>query len=141
MNAILNGSQSNTKRGDITLLASVDLTGKENYLLKIVNSGGVPKFALPTAVTDLAVYVCGSGDVAGNEVAAESPSGGENCRVLVNAAVVPGDLLCIDPNAYGKLYVPAGSSGATNVLFIAEESAGAGGLCLVRCVGPMPKTF
>ena len=141
MNVSLNPSQSNTKKGARTLLGSVDLTGKENYLLKIVNDGGVAKFALPTAVTDQAVFICASGTTAGNEVTGESPSSSENCRVLVNATVVPGDLLCLDPNAYGKLYVPAGSSGATNVLFVAEEGAAAGGLCLCRKVGPMPKTF
>jgi hypothetical protein len=140
MNVILNPSQSNTRKGDRTLLASVDLTGKENYLLKIVNDGGVAKFALPTAITDMVPFVCASGDVAGNEVAAEAPSGNENCRVLVNGAVSPGDLLTLDPNAYGKLYKPAGGSGATVAWFVAEEAAAAGGLCLVRRIGPYPFT-
>ena len=41
MNVILNPGQSDTRRGDIQLPVAVDLTGKENYLLKISNSGGV----------------------------------------------------------------------------------------------------
>lgn len=140
MNIILNPGQTDTRKGDITLLASVDLTGRENQLLKIVNAGGVAKFALPTAITDIAPFICASGDVAGNEVAAEVPSGNENCRVAVNGAVSPGDLLCIDPNAYGKLYKPAGGSGATVAWFVAEEAAAAGGLCRVRKIGPMAFT-
>lgn len=141
MNVTLNPSQSNTQRGPKTLVGKVDLTGKENYLLKIVNDGGVAKFDLPAAVTDYGVFVCASGDVAGNETAAEAPGNDENCRVLLNGTCNAGDPLCLDPNAWGKVYVPGGGSGATNVLFVAEEGGVAGQLVLARRVGPMPKTF
>lgn len=140
MNVILNASQSNTKQGAKTLLGNVDLTGKENLLWKIVNVAGVPKFDLPAAITDLAIYVGMSGDVAANDNTGEVPSVNENCRVLVNGAVNAGDLLCLDPASYGKLYKPAGGSGATVAHFIAEETAAAGGLCLVRKIGPYPFT-
>jgi len=141
MNVILNPGQSDTRKGARTLLATSDLTGKENYLLKITNDGGVAKFALPAAVTDFAVFICASGDVAANDNSAEAPGVDENCRVLLTGTCNPGDPLCLDPNNWGKVYVPAGSSGATNVLFVAEEAGVAGQLVLSRRVGPYPKTF
>lgn len=141
MNVILNGSQSNTRRGDITLLGSVDLTGKENQALKIVNSGGVAKFALPTAITDMVPFICMSGDAAGSETAGEAPARNENCRVLVSGAVAPGDKLSLDPNNLGKFYVAGAGAGATNYWYVAEETAAANGLCLVRPIGPVPVTL
>jgi len=121
MNIQLNPLQTNTHRGEITLLASVDLTGKENFLLKIVNDGGVAKFALPTAITDICPFVCASGDVAGKEVQGESPGVDENCRVRLTGTCVPGDKLCLSAT-YGTVYVPAGSAGSLLVEFIAEEA-------------------
>lgn len=140
MNVILNPSQSNTRRGDINLLANSNLTGKENYLWKIVNNAGVPSFDLPAAITDMAIFIGASGDIQGNNVAAEAPDMSQNCRVLVSGAVNPGDILTLDPNNWGKLYKPAPASGATNAIAIAEEVAAAGGLCLVRFIGPTPYT-
>jgi hypothetical protein len=141
MNTILNPSQSDTKAGAITLPATTDLTGLENTLVKVANSAGTPKLAVPSNVLDLAVFILASGDVAANDNVAEAPGQNENCRVKVSAAVVAGGELCLDPNNWGQLYTPAGSSGATNILFVAEEAAAAGGLCKCRAVGPIPKTY
>jgi len=141
MNIILNASQSNTRKGDINLPASVDLTGKENLMWKIVNNGGVANFALPTAVTDYATYVGASGDVAGANVAAEVPTGNENCRVVLDGTCNPGDLLSLSPNTWGQVYKPAGGSGATNYWFVAEEAGVAGQLVLVRKIGPIAVTL
>ena len=141
MNTILNPSQGDTKAGAITLLATSDLTGLENTLVKIANDGGVAKFAIPSNVLDMAIFILASGDVAANDNVAEAPGTNENCRVKVSGAVVPGGLLCLDPNNWGQLYTPAGSSGATNVLFVAEEAAAANGLCKCRRIGPTPKTY
>jgi hypothetical protein len=141
MNVILNPSQSDTKKGAIPLTATSDLTGLENTLVKITNTAGVAQFAVPSNVLDAAIYILASGDVAANPSFAEVPDMGENCRVKVSAAVVAGGLLCLDPNNWGQLYTPAGSSGATNVLFVAEEGAAAGGLCKCRKIGMMPKTY
>ena len=132
MNTILNPGQSDTKLGAITLPGSVDLTGKENLLWKIVNSSGVAKFALPTAVTDLAVYVGASGDIAGNDCQAESPTSGENCRILLDGTCNPGDPLCISPTNFGRVYVPAAAAGAKLVEYVAEEIGTAGQRLLVR---------
>ena len=55
-------SQSNTQTGQIVLPANEELTGKEGLLVKIVNASNVAKFALPDAVTDLALFVLTDGD-------------------------------------------------------------------------------
>lgn len=130
MNIILNPLQSDTREGDITLPASVNLTGLENYLWKITNNAGVPNFALPTGVADYAYYVGASGDVIGNNVAAESPDVGENCRIAFSGACNPGDPLSLNPNQYGQLYKPGAGAGAIFYDWIAEE-AGLGGTTAV----------
>jgi hypothetical protein len=140
MNTILNGAQSNTRKGDINLPASVDLTGKENLLWKVVNTAGAANFALPTAITDYATYIGMSGDVIGNNCSGEVPSSSENARVLLDGACAPGDLLTLSPNKWGRLYKPAGGSGATVAWFIAEETGVDGQLVLVRKVGPVAFT-
>jgi hypothetical protein len=128
MNVILNGQQSDTKAGALSLPASVNLTGLECSLVKLVNNAGVLNFALPTAVTDEAFFVLGSGDIAGNNVVAEPPALNDNCRVLADAtnAINPGDLLSLSPNTWGRLYKPLAGAGAGFYTFIAEEAAGVG---------------
>jgi hypothetical protein len=140
MNQALNPGQADTRVGDITLLAKSDLTGKENYLVKIANDGGVAKLDIPAAVSDLAIFILGSGDVAGNYVAAEAPSLNENCRVLIDSvnAINPGDQLALSPNMAGKLYKPKAGDGAGFYTFIAEFACAAGAVlpnpCKVRRV-------
>lgn len=141
MNTILNGSQTGIKRGTIDLPASVDLTGKENLLWKIVNNNGVANFALPTAVTDIAVYLGESGDIIGNNCSAEAPDTGENFRVLLDGTCNPGDPLTLSPNIFGRLYTPPGSAGSLLVEYIAEEAGVAGQLLKVRRITPRLKTF
>jgi hypothetical protein len=126
MNIILNPLQSDTRQGDINLPAGVNLTGLEGYLVKIVNNAGVANFALPTAMADYAYYILASGDAAGNNVAAESPTLGENCRIVFVGNCNPGDPLSLNPNAYGTLYKPAAGAGSIYYDWIAEE-AGSGG--------------
>jgi hypothetical protein len=141
MNIILNPGQSNTRKGCINLLGSVNLTGCENLLLKIVNNAGVPNFALPTGVTDIAPYICASGDVAGNNTAAEAPNTGENCRILLDGACNPGDRLCLSATHYGRLYAPAPSAGSLLVEYIAEEAGVDAQALLVRRITPRLVAF
>jgi len=126
MNIILSALQSDTKTQDINLPANVNLTGLEGYLWKIVNNNSVASFALPTSVTDYAYYVGMSGDVQGNNVAAQSPTLGENCRIAFSGTCNPGDPLSLNPNQYGQLYKPQAGAGAIYYDWIAEET-GAGG--------------
>jgi hypothetical protein len=141
MNVILNPGQSNTRKGDINLPSSLDLTGKENLLWKVVNNAGVPNFALPTAVTDFAVYVGASGDVIGNNAAAEVASTNENCRILLDGACNAGDALSLSPNKFGRLYKPGAGAGAVYYNFIAEEAGVDGQLLLVRRIGERTATL
>lgn len=117
MNVQLNGDQSDTKEGAINLPATADLTGKENRLVKIVNSTGA-KFALPAAVSDLALFVLMSGDVAANDNWGESPYAKENFRVKLHGTCNPGDTLILsDPAASG-----GANAGAVEAL--ASQAAG-----------------
>lgn len=141
MNVILNPGQTNTRKGDINLPASVDLTGKENLLWKIVNNAGAPNFALPTAVTDYAVYIGASGDVPTNNSAAEAPTLGENCRVLLDGVCNPGDVLSLSPNKFGRVYKPGAGAGAVYYNFIAEEAGVDGQQLLVRRIAERTATL
>ena len=141
MNIELNPGQTNTRKGDITLVAAVNLTGCENLLWKIVNTNGQPQFALPTAQTDIAPYVGASGDVAGNLVAAEAPSTNENARIVLDLTCNPGDKLALSPNIFGRVYAPQTGAGAQLVLYIAEEAGVAGQTVLVRPIPPRLVTF
>ena len=79
---MLNPGQTNTRKGEINLPASVNLTGCENLLWKIVNNNGVANFALPTSVNDIAPFIGASGDVIGANTSAEAPSMNENARIF-----------------------------------------------------------
>jgi hypothetical protein len=138
MNVELNPGQADTRVGDLTLPGSVNLTGLENSLVKIINNGGVANFALPTAVTDQANFILANGDIAGNLSAAEAPNLNENCRVLIDSvnAINPGDMLSLSPNSFGKLYKPAAGAGVGVYKFISEVAVAAGAVlpnpCKVR---------
>jgi len=134
MNVSLNPGQTNTRVGDLQFPGSVNLTGCENLLWKVVNNGGVANFALPTNVADRAVYIGASGDVAGNYSAAESPNLGENCRILLDGTCNPGDQLALSPNIWGRLYVPPAGTGNCFCNWVAEEAGVAGQLLRVRRV-------
>ena len=126
MNIELNPGQTNTRSGDLTLYGSVNLTGCENLLWKIVNNNGTPNFALPTAISDVAPFVGASGDVAGNQSAAESPALNENCRVLLDGTCNPGQQLALSTVNWGRLAVPAAGYGTGYYTHIAEEAGVAG---------------
>jgi len=138
MNIILNGLQSNTKRGDIVLPSAVDLTGKENYLLKITNASGKENFALPTATDDYACFVCMSGGAAAADTAGEAPGHEENFRGVLKGTCSPGDTLSLaDPGTAadaGKLRKTPTTTGTFRVFAIAEEAGVDGQYILARRV-------
>ena len=88
-------SQSNTQTGQIVLPANEELTGKEGLLVKIVNNTNSPRFALPDAVTDLALFVLTDGDEAGKNVAALPLSPDRNVRIRISGTCVPGEVLVL----------------------------------------------
>jgi hypothetical protein len=128
MNLTLNPQQSDTKSGPIALKATADLTGLESRLVKIANSSGTAKFALPSAVTDLALFVLASGNPAANDNWAEQPEPGANFRVRLNGTCVPGDVLVLcDPAASsganaGKVEALGATAGAYFSVGIAQET-------------------
>ena len=88
-------SQSNTQTGQIVLPANEELTGKEGLLVKIVNDSNIAKFALPDAVSDLALFVLTDGDAAGENAAALPLSPERNVRIRLSGTCVPGDVLVL----------------------------------------------
>ena len=88
-------TQTNVQAGQIVLPANEDLTGKEGLLVAIVNDSNVAKFALPDAVTDLALFVLTDGDEAGKNVAALPLSPDRNVRIRISGTCVPGEVLVL----------------------------------------------
>jgi hypothetical protein len=126
-------SQSNTQEGSIVLPANATLVGKEGYLVKIVNDGGVAKAALPAAVTDICNYVVleGAAEDADCVIAPLTP--GRNVRVVAKSTtLVPGDkVVGYASGSEGKLTEYA--SGAAFVAGICEEVGDTEGqLVLIR---------
>lgn len=117
-------NQSNTRAGQIVLPANEDLTGKEAHLLAIVNATNVAKFALPSAVSDLALFVATDVDVAGQPVAALPLSPDRNVRIKLDGTCVPGDVLVladIDGTHDGQVKVLPAVGGTYRGIAIAEE--------------------
>ena len=122
MNIQLNPTQGDTKRGDISDVAAVDLTGKEGYLVKRTSTG----LALPTATDDIAPFVLASGDVSGAQVAAEAPGTDDQFRAKLKGTCVKGDILVLaDPTTAadaGKLRKQPTTAGTWRSFAIAEEA-------------------
>lgn len=128
-------SQSNTQAGQIVLPANENLTGKEGLLVAIVNASTVAKFALPDAVTDLALFVLTDGDAAGEKVAALPLSPDRNVRLKLKGTCVPGDVLVladIDGTHDGMVKALPGDSGTYRGIAIAEEVGTDGQLVKAR---------
>ena len=128
-------SQTNTQAGQIVLLANEDLTGKEGLLVAIVNASAVAKFALPSAVSDLALFVLTDGDAAGEKVAALPLSPDRNVRIRLSGTCVPGDVLVpadIDGTKDGMVKVLPAAAGTYRGIAIAEESGVDGQLVKAR---------
>ena len=128
-------SQTNTQAGQIVLLANEDLTGKEGLLVAIVNDSAVAKFALPDAVSDLALFVLTDGDAAGEKVAALPLSPDRNVRIRLSGTCVPGDVLVpaeIDGTKDGMVKTLPAAAGTYRGLAIAEESGIDGQLVKAR---------
>ena len=128
-------SQTNTQAGQIVLPANENLTGKEGLLVAIVNASAVAKFALPDAVTDLALFVLTDGDTAGENVAALPLSPDRNIRIRLSGTCVPGDVLVladIDGTKDGMVKVLPAVGGTYRGLAIAEEVGADGQLVKAR---------
>lgn len=128
MNTILNGDQGNTRRGDVTKIANSNLTGKQNYIWKVVSIAGVSGFDLASLEADTTAYVGMSGDIQGAPVAAEAPDLNDECRVAIDSttAINPGDKLAISLVTPGQLCKPAAGYGNGFYTFEAQDGLAAG---------------
>ena len=128
-------SQSNTQAGQIVLNSSENLQDKEGYLVKIINTSNVAKFALPDAETDLALFVITDGGGKDENTAALPLSPDRNIRIRLSGTCVPGDVLVladIDGTKDGMVKVLPAVGGTYRGLAIAEEVGADGQLVKAR---------
>ena len=126
-------SQSNTQAKDVVFLAGADLTGKEGRLALLVNDGGVPKAALPSAVTDNCPYVILDGAAAGKPVLLRPLTPSANVRVFLKGACNPAGLLVPATGGdAGMVKAIPTAPGTYRAIGFAEEAGVEGQLVLIR---------
>ena len=129
-------SQSNTRVGDIRVLAGEDLTGMAGRLVKMTHDTGVPEVKLPAANTDYAVYVMIEGGVDAALVSVRPVEAGRNVRVALKGTCNPGDLLVLADVATaadkGKVRALPAVAGTYRGVAIAEQVGVDGQLVLAR---------
>lgn len=91
----MNAVQSNTREGPLPIVAGESLVDKSGYLVKLVNDTGVLKALLPTANTDVCLFVV-EDEAANAATAAVRPIyGNSNVRIKAKGTGNPGDLLVL----------------------------------------------
>ena len=129
-------SQSNTRVGDIRVLAGADLTGMEDRLVVMGQDAGVAQVTLPTANSDLALYVLTEDGDNGDLVAVRPLQSDRNVRVALKGTCNPGDVMVLADVATaadkGKVRALPAAPGTYRGLGIAEQVGVDGQLVLVR---------
>jgi hypothetical protein len=128
-------SQSNTRVGDIRVLAGESLTGKEGYLVKLTHDAGVPEVKLPAAITDYSLYAVIEGGADAALVSVRPVEAGRNVRLRLKGACNPGDVLVLAAIAgsdAGMVRALPTAGGTYRGLAIAEEVGVDGQLVLAR---------
>ncbi len=119
-------SQSNTRVGDIPVLAGEDLSDKEGRLVKMRHDSGVAEVLLPTANSDYALYVLIEGAADAASVSVRPIEAGRNIRVRLNGTCNPGDVLVLADVSVaadkGKVRALPSDAGTYRGLAIAEEA-------------------
>jgi len=131
--------QSNVQRGLIQRNAFQDLTGFRSFLAKLVNNGGDPQIALPTAITDMCPYIVTDDNVAGKPAGVEPLHSEKNARIPLVGNCTTGDpLVLADPTVAGQagmLQSLTGlAAGTYRLIGIAEENGVNGQYVLLRPV-------
>ena len=123
--------QTNVKRGAIRVIAGSALTGKEGYLVKLVDNAGVPSAYLPAAATDVAAYVVIEGAAAGSLCSIQPLEHGQQVRVIANSTTfVAGDkVVGYAAGQEGK--ATEWASGPAFIAGIAEETGDTAGQWLL----------
>ena len=129
-------SQTNTRVGDVRVLAGEDLTGKEGFLVVMTHDSSVPEVKLPTDNGDLAVYVVVEGGADASLVSLRPLDAERNVRLELEGTCDPGDVLVLadvgTPADKGKVRLLPTDPGTYRGLAIAEEAGVDGQLVLAR---------
>ncbi|MDD5706465.1 MAG: hypothetical protein PHR35_11095 [Kiritimatiellae bacterium] len=129
-------SQSNTRVGDIRVLAGEDLTGMEDRLVKLSHDSGVAEVLLPTAIADYALYLVIEANTDAKLVSVRPVQAERNVRLVLKGTCNPGDVLVLaDPGTAadkGKVRALPAVAGTYRGLAIAEEAGVDGQLVLAR---------
>jgi hypothetical protein len=128
-------SQSNTRVGDIRVLAGEALTGKEGFLVKMTNDTGVAEVKLPAAITDYALYAVIEGAADAELVSVRPVQADRNVRLKLKGTCNPGDVLVLAAIAgsdAGMVRALPATAGTYRGLAIAEEAGVDGQLVLAR---------
>ncbi len=131
-------SQSNTRVGDIRVLAGESLTGKAGHLVKMTHDAGVAEVKLPDDVADLARYVVLEEAADGGLCSVEALHGDRNVRLKLKGTCNPGDVIvpaAIDGTEDGKVQSLPATADIYFGIGIAEEAGVDGQLVLVRPTG------
>ena len=129
-------SQSNTRVGDVPVVAGEDLTGTEGLLAVVSNDSGTPVAGLPASNDALALYVVIEGTAAGGNSTLRPLDPGRNVRVRLEGVCDPGDVLVLadtaTPADKGKVRALPSAAGTYRGLALAEEAGVDGQLVLAR---------
>ena len=129
-------SQSDTRAGDIPVLAGEDLTGLNGRLVVLTHDTGVPEVKLPTAVTDLAFYLLVDDGADAELVAVRPFEAGRNVRAVLKGTCNPGDVIVLADTGTaadkGKVRTLPAAAGTYRGLGIAEEKGVDGQAVLFR---------
>ncbi len=132
--------QSNTKGGPIVVTSADDLSELNARLVKLTDGGSSAKAALPTSVTDLALFAVVDGGGADEESNIMPLSPHHQMRVKAKGTGNAGDVLALaDPLAAadkGKVRALPGTAGIYFSPGVAEEDFVDGQFVLIR---PLPR--
>ena len=128
--------QSNTRVGDLRVLAGILLTDLEGHLVKMSHDGGIAEILLPTANDDHVPYVLLEGAADEAYVDVRPIESGRNVRIRLEGTCNPGDVMVLadvaTPADAGMVRVCPVVSGTYRGLGVAEEIGVDGQLVLVR---------
>lgn len=129
-------SQSNTRVGDIPVLAGEDLSGTEGRLVKMTHDGGAAEVVLPTGNSDYALYVVIEGAADAGLAAVRPMESGRNVRLRLSGTCDPGDVLVLADTGTaadkGKVRALPSAAETYRGLAVAEEAGVDGQLVLAR---------
>lgn len=133
-------SQTNTQEGKVVFTAKDDLTGKEGYLVELIDDSNVPKFQLPNSNKDLALWVVTDGAAVGDKATAAPIHGNRNIRVKCKGTANTGEVAVLADVGVaadkGKVRTLPATAGQYFAIGVFEEDVADGQLALIR---PFPR--